>query len=199
MENCNDCPCNCKVMSDQCVTRFASIKDPTVLTADVWQKATDDIDDLLGVDCANELCNALIAAVATSNENPGTTFANYLAAKWLAVINNKYFQKWYANRLLWHWLDGNSISDIRAGGLIIQSNADEAYKNAFAQADKVELQRRITSANNNSTQGRTRFLNEYWYKNTNLYSCAVSECGCSKVYTCQKHVKKIGGIGFVIK
>jgi len=186
-------------MSDQCVTRFADIKDPTVLTSAHWQKATNDIDDLIGVDCANELCAALVAAVEESNANPGTTFADYLAANWLAVITNKYFQSWYANRLLWHWLNGSSISDVRASGLVVQSNADEQYKNGFIQATKAELDRMMGSATFYATQGRTRFLNEYWYKNTNLYSCAVLECGCSKVYTCSKHVKKIGGIGFVVK
>lgn len=186
-------------MSDQCVTRFADIKDPTVLTASHWQKASDDIEDLIGVDCANELCAALVDAVAESNLNVGTTFIDYLPAIWIAVIENKDFQKWYANRLLWHWLNGSSISDVRASGLVVQSNADEQYKNGFIQASKAELDRMMGSATFYATQGRTRFLNNYWYKNTNLYSCAVLECGCSKTYTCSRHVKKIGGIGFVVK
>ncbi len=186
-------------MSDQCVTRFADIKDPTVLTNAHWQKASDDIEDLLGVDCSNELCAALVAAVEESNANPGTTFADYLSANWLAVIKNKDFQKWYANRLLWHWLNGSSISDVRASGLVVLSNTDEQYKNGFVAASKAELDRMMGSATFYATQGRTRFLNNYWYKNTNLYSCAVLECGCTKDYKCSRHVKKIGGIGFVVK
>lgn len=205
MENCNDCPCSCKIMSDECVTRFADIKDPTVLTNAHWQKATDDIDNLIGIDCAEQLCTALVAAVEeanaynTANPPAATTFADYLDEIWLNIINNRHFQKWYANRLLWHWLHGDSISDVRASGLVVQSNTDEQYKNGFIQATKEELARRIGSASMYATQGSTKFLNEYWYKNIGLYSCAVLECGCTCTTKCATHRKKIGGIGFVIK
>jgi len=198
MENCNSCECTCKPISTDCVVRFSEIKDPTILGESHWQKSTDDIEDLMGVSCANQLCAAIESAIEEANAINETEYLQYLEARWANVITNKYFKKWYANRLLFHWLQGESTSKIKESGLITISNSDEQYKNGFQQALEKERQRLENATSNYATQGKSRFLNEYWYKNTNLYSCAASACGCTTTHKCQSHCKKEGGLGFVI-
>lgn len=198
MEDCNSCPCTCKPISEDCVIRFSEISDPTILKESHWQKATDDIDDLIGEDCASELCAAISVAIQEANAANETDYLPYLATAWVNVISNKHFKKWYANRLLFHWLRGASISEIKASGLITQSNNDEQYKNSFQQAQEKERQRLEDATAGYSLAARGKFINEYWLKNTNLYSCAVSECGCTKTNKCKAHCKKIGGLGFKV-
>lgn len=204
MENCKNCPCNCKPISDDCVTKYSDIQNPKVLNENHYQKATDDIDDLIGVDCAEELCSALISAVAAANEynesnptEPKKTFIDFLPSKWLDVINNRHFKKWYANRLLWHWVHGPSISEIKSSGLVTQSNNDPDYKNDFAQAQENERKRMERGANVYASQGRSKFLSEYWNKNIGLYPCAVLECGCTNTHKCKTHCPPQQGIGMV--
>lgn len=198
MEDCNNCPCTCRPISPDCVVRFSEIKDPNVLGESHWQKATDDMDDLIGVDCANALCTAIETAIQEANDSSETDYLPYLASNWLAVISNKYFKKWYANRLLWHWLKGESTSKIKESGLITLSNNDEQYKNGFQQALENERKRLEIATSDYANQGRARFLEEYWYKNTSLYSCAAASCGCTSTHKCQTHCKKTGGLGFKV-
>lgn len=205
MENCKNCSCSCKPISEDCVTRYSDIQNPKVLNDSHYSKATDDIDDLIGDDCAEELCSALSAAVIQANEynsaNPTEdprTFSFYLSSIWLNVINNKHFQKWYANRLLWHWLFGDSTSEIKLTGLITQSNTDPDYKNDFAQAQEKERKRMELSAKLYADQGRSKFLSRYWGKNINLYPCAVLECGCKKDFLCKSHCLPSQGIRSVV-
>jgi hypothetical protein len=198
MEDCNSCPCGCRPISEDCVTKFSIIKDPTILSDANWQFATDDMDDLMGVDCANELCEAIATAMQLATDANETDYLPYLAANWVAVVSNKYFKKWYANRLLWHWLKGESTSKIKEAGLITLSNTDEQYKNGFQQALENERKRLEIATSDYANQGRSRFLSEYWYKNTSLYSCAVLECGCTCTHKCITHCKPKGGLGFKV-
>jgi hypothetical protein len=184
----------CKPVSAQCITSNSEITDPNILKANHYRKATDDIDDLIGVDCADELCNALKQAVLDLEEynelnpdGPEKTIDDFLADKWLNVVNNRHFQKWYSNRLLWHWLHGASTSELTASGLVTFNNSDDSYKNNFNQAVEEERKRMEDSADFYASQARFKFISTFWNVNTSNYDCIVSECGCSKTYTCQDH------------
>lgn len=197
MEICNQCSCSCKPVSAECITRYSDITDPTILHPNHYQKATDNIDDLLGIDCAEELCSALEATVEAleADGDPDKTIEDFLEDKWLNVINNRHFKKWYSNRLLWHWLHGASISELSASGLVSTSNTDDSYKDNYTLADETERRRMQDSAEFYSSEAKSKFLSTYWYKNINLYDCAELECGCTKHYKCKQHCPPKKGIG----
>lgn len=194
MENCNECPCSCKPVSQQCITKYSDITNPTILSVNHYQKASDDIDSLIGIDCADELCAALEQAVEDLAEyntnNPGgpeKTTEDFLSAKWLNIIENRHFKKWYSNRLLWHWLHGASISELTVSGLVTTSNNDTDYKNQFQNALETERRRMQDSAEFYSSDAKNKFIHTYWNKKAHLYSCVVLDCGCSKKYKCKQH------------
>ena len=194
MENCKDCPCMCKPVSAQCITSNCDITDPNILKKNHYRKATDDIDNLLGIDCSDELCEALKQAVLDLEQynidNPGgpaMTIDDFVPQKWLNVVNNRHFQKWYSNRLLWHWLHGASISELTSSGLVTMSNSDEQYKNNSNQALEDERKRMQDSSDFYSSEARFKFINTFWNKSTSQYSCIVQSCGCSKSHTCKDH------------
>lgn len=186
MENCENCPCSCKPISHDCIERYSAINDACVLNPDDYSKATDDIDDLIGADCAEQLCEALSQAAEDAETNDNTIDDN-LAQIWLDIINNKHFQSWYANRLLFHWVFGASISKLTQEGLVTTSNTDTQYKNGYVQSQENERKRIQESAKFYSDKSRRKFLEQYWYKNFKRYPCYELECGCTKTYLCELH------------
>lgn len=188
MENCNECPCSCKPISDKCIQANSSIADVSVLGTDDFTKATDDIDDLIGADCAEMLCEALSKAAEDAEANDNSISDN-LAQIWLDIINNRHFQSWYANRLLFHWVYGASISQIAQAGLVTARSDDDNFNNAFEHASEKERKRIQDSAQTYSDKARTKFLKTYWLKPENLsrYPCYELECGCTKKYKCKIH------------
>jgi len=206
MENCKDCACKCKPVSAECITSNCEITDANIIKKNHYTKATDDIDELIGMDCADELCEALSQAAADLQQynidNPGLndkTIDDFLADKWLAVVNNKHFQKWYSNKLLWHWVFGASTSQLTSSGLVAVNNSDQQYKNNFNQAVEEERKRMQDSAEMYFTKARFKFINQFWNKNTENYSCIVSACGCTKIYTCDTHCPPSNdGIGMIV-
>lgn len=197
MEFCNQCECKCKPIDKACVTQYSDIKDPSILDASHYEKATGDIDSLIGDDCADALCEALKQAAKDAETND-TSILEELDDAWKNIIENKHFKMWYANRLLWHWLNGASISELSASGLVTLRNDDD-YKNSFEQATEEERQRLQNSAKFYSDKGKSKFDKRYWCKNKHLYDCAEQDCGCTKHLKCQKHRPKgSGGIGMVV-
>ena len=199
VEPCNTCPCNCRPISPDCVTQYSEIDDPKILKDNHWRKATDDIEELIGVDCADQLCEDLKSAIVELNDynenkqpaDPEKTIENFLQSKWLNVVTNKYFKKWYANKLLWHWLYGASISELTLSGLVTTSNSDDQYKNNYAAALEKERKRLQDSATFYFEKAQYSFIKYYWDKNTSLYNCIESTCSeeCGKVVSKRGKVK----------
>lgn len=200
MEFCKQCECKCKPIDKACVSKFSDIKDPTILSASHYEKATNDIDSLIGDDCADELCAALKKAAEDAETN-GTTILEELPDLWKNIIQDKHFKMWYANRLLWHWLNGASISELSESGLVTTRNNDDDYKNDYEHATEAERKRMQQSAKFYSDEARGKFNKRYWHRNKHQYDCAEQDCGCSKYHKCEEHCDKPprkGGIGIVV-
>lgn len=205
MEICETCACKCKIITEDCIKRYSELENPKVLKLNHYQYATDDIDDLLSVDCAEALCAAITQAVTDlqayndtkQDGDPDKAISDFLSSIWLDILNNRHFLKWYANRLFWHWLDGASISDIKSVGLVVKSNTDNDYKNDFQHAEESERQRLQNSADRLADEARKKFLKHYWNKNKNTYSCYKNDC-CGDCTQCTRdycECKKIGDCG----
>lgn len=201
MELCKKCGCNCKPVSIDCIIENSDIQDAQSIEEHLFSKATSNIDDLIGSDCAEELCVALESAAEQAEDNEETDIAQYLPKKWLNVIQNKYFKSWYANKVQWHFLNGASISEIVNSSLITTSHSDPgSYSEDYKRAEETERKRLQRSTGYYVGLFREKFLNTYWNKNSDLYNCCEKECGCKKDFTCKGHSKTNGqqGIGMWI-
>lgn len=183
MEPCKDCVCDCIPVSKECIVKLSEIPKWEVVKENHLSNATDDVADLIGNKCSEELCQALSAAIKEVNLDPGKTVSDFLAKKWLNVIENKHFKKWYANRVLWHWLEGASISELKLVGLVVPENTDESFTNGFQMATEAERKRLQRAAANYASGARLKFLEIYWFCNTSLYDCTPL-CSCQKT-SCQ--------------
>lgn len=200
MEFCNECECKCKPIDKNCVTKFSDIKDVTILNSSHYEKATNDIDSLIGEDCAEDLCAALKKAAEDAETN-NTSILDELPQIWKDIVQNKHFKMWYANRLLWHWLNGASVSELSSSGLVTTRNNDDDYKNDYSHASETERKRMQNSAKFYADEARNKFNKRYWSLKKHLYPCAELDCGCSKNYKCPEHCDKKkggGGIGMVV-
>lgn len=204
MEYCQKCACSCKPINLECVADYTDIQEVNVIRTNHYNKASLDMEELIGVDCADELCNALSLAYEQLGESTdeNATIEDFLPEIWLNIINNRYFKMWYANRLLWHYVNGASISEIRASGLVTTSNNDSEYKNDYQHAGEKERKRIETSAKFYSDQARTKFNDLFWCYEKTKYPCAELDCGCNKHHKCELHCdpchKKRKGIGIDI-
>lgn len=186
MESCKDCPCLCKPITNKCIQMYSSITDACVLGTDDFAKASDDIDDLIGMDCAEQLCEALKKASEDAELN-GNSIKDNLAKIWLDIIGNRHFKSWYANRLLFHWAFGASISQIEQQGLITISNSDSEYNKNFEHATEAERKRIQESAKHYANKSRRKFIDHFWLHNLDRYPCYELECGCTKLKKCEVH------------
>ena len=175
MEPCKSCACGCIPVSSECIVSLSELPSWRVVSDQHVSNAVDDIDDLLGLCCSEELCQAIIAAIAEVNTSGGTV-DDYLADRWLALITNRHFKKWFANRVAWHWFEGSSITELKKVGLITASNTDEQYKNGFQHAEEAQRKRLQGAAANYASGARKKFLEAYWFCNLNLYACAPKYC-----------------------
>lgn len=188
-ELCDKCECGCKLISMDCLVKHTVFDDPTVVGVDNYTKATMEVDDLIGEDCAKELCEALEAAAQTATDAAdGSGITDHLETKWLTLISNKWFKAWYANRVAYHYFNGTSIGEIKEIGIIFNSGRDSAGNDYDSGTSASKERHRLENASKDyATTARTKFLTTFWNKNRTLYSCAVLECGCSCSHTCDKH------------
>ncbi len=189
MEYCEKCACSCKPISLDCISKYTDIYDVTVIQANHYAKATLDLEDLIGVDCADELCDALTAAYEQleASTDPNASIEDFLPQQWLDILKNKYFQMWYANKLLWHFLHGASISEVKSAGLVTTSNNDADYKNDYQHAEEDERRRMQTAAKFYADAARNKFIDLFWCHAKHNYSCAELDCGCNKRKKCETH------------
>jgi hypothetical protein len=182
MEPCKACSCGCIPVSSECIVDLSELPNWRVVKNNQVANAVNDIDDLIGLKCAEELCSALKAAIEEVNTSGGAV-EDYLPAKWWNLITNKHFKTWFANRVAWHWFEGSSITELRKVGLITATNADEQFKNGFQMADEAQRKRLQCAAANYASGARKKFLEAFWFCNICDYSCAPSLCDC-KLRTC---------------
>jgi hypothetical protein len=170
-----------------CIVDNCDIRDSATIKDSLFTLTTSSIDDLIGSDCAEELCVALEKAAEEAEENESTDVIQYLQEKWKNVVQNKYFISWYAYKLQWHFLNGPSISEIISSKLITTSKSDPDYKDDFSAAQENERKRMERASSQRAGLFRDKFLKTYWNKNTNLYDCVEKDCGCKKDYLCEQH------------
>jgi len=187
MEICNSCGCKCKPLSKDCIVDNSDIQDAATIEDNLFTLTTSSIDDLIGADCAEQLCIALEQAAEEAEVNEETDIMPYLATKWKNVVQNKHFISWYSYKLQWHFINGPSISHIVSAKLVTESSGGSDYTNDFAAAQEAERKRVERSSAYRANLFREKFLETYWYKNTDLYDCAVKKCGCSKNNFCEQH------------
>lgn len=147
--------------------------------------ANTAIGDLLGVECADQLCAALEKAIedyeaAQSPEDKSPL--DYLEDKWKNIVTNRYFIRWYANRVAYSYFEGTSISKVTDAGLVQLSNDDE-YQNDFKPATEDERKRLEISSKRKAEEARGLFKKTFWDKNKHNYDCA-EKCDCGKCHKC---------------
>lgn len=179
LEPCKSCACGCVPVSKECIIALSELPTWNVIKDNHLANAVDDLSDLIGIKCADELCSKLSAAIEEVNTSGGTV-ADYLQEKWLNVINNNYFKRWFANRVAWHWFEGSSITDLRKVGIVTSTNTDEQFRNGFQHADESQRKRLQTSAANYASGARKKFLEVYWFCNICLYDCRPDFCDCKR-------------------
>ena len=184
VNGCQMCTCLCWLVSAGCIVSMSELTEATVVRTNDINNANDDVGDLLGELCFEQLCAALSKAVLDANaynevpENEDKKSAlDFLETKWVLVITNRHFKKWYSNRVAWHWFEGSSITQIKKVGLITTSNDDEDFKNSFKHAANAERKRLAAVSERNASAAKAKFLKHYWDCNTELYDCNPV-CGC---------------------
>lgn len=188
IEICKSCDCSCRPLSIDCIVSNCDIQDKATIEDHLFTKATSDLDDLLGDDCAEEFCVALSAAAEQAENNGTTDIDVYLAEKWLNVIKNKNFKAWYANKIQWHFLNGASISEIVSSKLIVTSKNDPgSYSEDFKDATEQERKRLQRATGFYVSKFKEKFQKRYWNKNIDLYGCIEKDCGCKKNFLCKEH------------
>lgn len=183
---CPTCSCSCWLADASCILANSELTAATLIKAHHVNKANDDVADLIGEACFEELCAALTAAIeAASEANEGVppaeqvTAFSLLAAKWQAVLGNRHFKAFYSHRVAYHWFEGSSITELKAAGLITTSNTDEEFKNGFRHAEEAQRKRLSTVEATSAGDSRNRFLTYFWTPNANAYTCAPSSCETS--------------------
>lgn len=185
MEVCKTCACNCKPVNYNCIANNTNLQVDSIQENHI-NNANNDIGELIGAECAEELCQALNDA-AEQAETDGGIMEDYLATKWLNIINNKFFLSWYSYKVQWHFMLGASISSIESDSLVVRSLSDPNYQGSYNPAEASERKRLERQSQYYYERYRDQFLESFWYKNIALYDCAKQECGCSKTIKCPTH------------
>lgn len=185
---CPSCSCMCWLVSKNCVVSFSELTDSSVIRTNDINNTNDDVGDLIGEECLEALCAASTKAVQDANvwnQNPGNaseqkTLLDFLPTMWLTLIGNRHFKRWYSNRVSYHWLEGSSITELRAVGLITTTNEDESFKNGFKHAEEKQRRRLSSVAQNYASGAKAKFLTHFWTpKTAQAYGCSP-DCGCSE-------------------
>lgn len=148
-----------------------------IIKANHINDANDAIDDLIGVECSVQLCEALKQAVEDWQNDPDKENKkpfDFLETKWQNIISNRYFIRWYSNKVAESYLQGTSITEIASVGLITTSNSDEKYKNAYKTAEERERSRLENQSKDRADRARDKFVIQFWNKNREAYDCV--EC-----------------------
>lgn len=177
MEPCKSCSCGCIPVSSECIVDLSELPNWRVVKTNQVANAVDDIDDLIGLKCSEELCSELKSAIDEVNTSGGAV-EDYLPSKWWSLITNRHFKKWFSNRVAWHWFEGSSITELKKVGLITSTNADEQFKNGFQMADESQRKRLQEAAANYASGARKKFLESFWFCNIHDYDCAPNLCEC---------------------
>lgn len=201
MEPCKNCGCGCVPVSAECIVKYSEIPNFSLVMPQHLENAVLDIDDLIGIRCAESLCAALKTAVEEANAGGGKP-EDYLSDKWKQVVENRHFKHWFANRVAFHWFEGSSITQLSEAGLVTASNSDSGYKNNFTQAEESQRKRLSDNAAERASNSRTKFLEGFWFCNTCNYEDCLPACEC-RLLTCKRcNPDGSGGrgqsIGFVI-
>lgn len=187
MEICKECECNCRPVSIDCIIKNSDIQDLETVTDKLIMLTTSSIDDLIGDDCAEELCVALETAAEAAEAANAPDILPFLPDAWKNIITNNHFKAWYAFKLQWHFLKGASISEIISNKLISTSKSDPDYKDDYEEAVESERKRLERTSASYASMFKDKFLKRYWYKNLSLYACAEKPCGCKKNHLCNEH------------
>ena len=198
LEPCKICACGCIPVSKECIIALSELPTWDVVKTNHVSNAVDDMSQLLGNKCAAELCTNLSEAIAEVNVSGGTV-DDYLAQKWIDVITNKQFQKWFANRTAWHWFEGSSITDLRKVGIVTSNNNDEQFRNGFQHADESQRKRLQESTANYASMARKKFQEEFWFCNTCDYDCQPNFCDCRKTSCSRCNPEGNSGKGLSIR
>lgn len=183
------------MVTQQCIVSLSELSAQVKVDTAYINFANMDVSSLLGEHCFQELCTALKTAVEAANaynEDPGNTdkkcAEDFLASKWLAVIQNMYFKTWYANRVAWHWFEGSSITQIKKVGIITTSNDDEEFKNSFKHAAESQRKRLALTAERNASNAKKLFLDHFWNcVDPATYTCKPV-CPCDEEDTTGKSI-----------
>lgn len=186
---CEHCDCKCWILDEQCIVDLTNIQDTASIKHNHINDTNDNLDDLLGIKCAEELCQATAKAVDDLNvyndskqpEDPEMTVLDFLEDKWKNVITNKHFKRWYAKRVEYNWLNGSSITELKDVGLITSSNDDGDYDNKFKHADEKQRARLTGVAMDWAEKSKRKFQLTYWFRNISLYNC-LGDCCRMKYY-----------------
>ncbi len=170
------------MVSLECIIAFSELTRTAQVRTNDINNTNNDVGDLIGEYCFEQLCAALSSALDeanAANENGGTaTPMDFLAEKWKAIITNRHFKTWYANRVAYHWFEGSSITSIAKAGLITQRNNDEEYKNGFSHAEEKQRKRLSETAAKYAGMAKAKFLEHFWNACGTEYDCKP-DCGCN--------------------
>ena len=193
---CGACSCYCWLVTGDCIVQLSEITAVAIIKSNHINHANDDVADLIGEKCFEELCNAIQAAIEEANQTEESdSLFDFLEQRWKDLISNRHFKKFYSNRVAFHWLEGASITQLKKVGLITTSNDDEEFKNSFKHADEKQRKRLSDSAANYASGSRLKFLKHFWNcAPAGLYDCAP---GCEE--DCNASAEGSGeSIGFCI-
>jgi len=184
------------MVSENCIISYSELNHSTEVRVNDINNANDDVGDLIGEQCFDELCAALSSAIESANtwnsENETTkTLLDYLDTKWKLIITNRHFKKWYSNRVAYHWFEGSSITQLKKVGLITTSNEDDEFKNGFKHAEENQRKRLSNNASIYASNSKNKFLTHFWSHCASNYSCRP-DCPCDDNISSENPGSSIG-------
>jgi len=150
---------------------------------DLFDAANMKVGAYIGIDCFTELCSAVNAARIEANDSVSNadTFLDFLAAEWVAVVDNRYFKRMYSKMIeYYYWCSYANVEITRDGGIIhfrgrsISSTIDATIDDKVARqkADKAFAQVLYQKA---------LFDSQFWDDAKADYSCTATpacDTGC---------------------
>lgn len=180
LKPCLQCACYCWLVSEPCIIANSEIPKAGIIKTNHINDARNDLDDLIGTKCSDELCEAISAAIKSSEDSgEDDTLFDFLPAKWKDLITNRHFKKWYSERVAFHWFEGSSITELRKAGLVTTSADDTTYKNDYRHAEEKQRKRLAEVADQKSGEAEFKFRKDFWTPNLSNYDCAPESCECS--------------------
>lgn len=178
LHKCSGCTCGCWPVSASCIIEYTPLKDVSNISNSNIIDANTSLSDVIGDACFEDMCEALSSAISSINADGGS-LEDYLAPEWVSLLSNRYFKYWYVNEVAYSWIEGTSITEIKAVGLVTTKNEDEGYENSFSHAGSKERDRLAATFKTKINRYKNKFLETFWYSEKVKFKCfKEADCHC---------------------